>query len=367
MDLYQNVLRPLLFRLDPETAHQATIGACRFGARIPGLRSFGRRLYGVDDRLRTTVAGIEFPNPIGLAAGWDKSARAAHALDALGFGFAEIGSISARPSIGNPKPRLFRVPHEEAIIVNYGLPNDGVDVIASRLSRLRSRIPIGVNIVKTNDGPGISPGSDDEIVDDYVTSVAKIHLHADYLTLNLSCPNAEGGKDFFAIEGNIERLLSRLRTLPIECPVFLKLPPTDEAHEHDRWLGECDSFPFVRGFMFNLSPGKPPWLNWKGMPRDFSERPGAVAGAPVADRFLACVQTLSKRLDRDRYVIVGGGGVRSVDDAWQQIIHGASMVQIYSALVYQGPAITRRLCRGLHEKVVQHGFQSLSEAVGSAS
>lgn len=358
-------MRPLLFRLPPETAHHATIEACRVGARVPGVRSLGRRWLGFDDRLHTTVAGLTFPNPIGLAAGWDKSGRASRALDALGFGFAEIGSVSARASKGNPKPRLFRVPDEEALIVNYGLPNEGVDAVAKRLACLRSQIPIGVNIVKTNDGPGIPVGSDDEIFEDYVDSVSRVHTRAGYLMLNLSCPNADGGKDFFAIQGNIQRLLEALRSISMASPVFLKLPPTQEPRVHDRWLSECDPFAFVRGFMFNLCPGKPDWLKWEHTSSHSIRSPGAVAGPPIADWFLGCIASLSRRMDRDRYALFGGGGIRTADDAWNQIIHGASLVQIYSALIYQGPAVTRRLCRGLAEKMTRHGFQSLQEAVGS--
>ncbi len=155
LNLYANILRPLLFRLNAETAHHGTVEACRWLGAIPGAAALARTMWETRiPTLNVEVAGLRFANPIGLAAGWDKSGRALRMIDALGFGFAEIGSVSARPSLGNPKPRLFRLPADRAIVVNYGLPNDGAEVVAERLTRYRPQHPLGVNIVKTNDGPG---------------------------------------------------------------------------------------------------------------------------------------------------------------------------------------------------------------------
>jgi dihydroorotate dehydrogenase (fumarate)/dihydroorotate dehydrogenase len=196
MSLYTSFLRPLLFRFDAETAHHGTVEACHWLGAVPGVPMLSRALLENDaPSLRTGAAGLSFANPIGLAAGWDKSGRCLRMIDAMGFGFAEIGSVSARPSRGNPKPRLFRLPADRAIIVNYGLPNEGAEVVAARLATHR---PLGVNIVKTNDGPDAPPCSDDDILTDYERSVSLLHPHAAYLSLNISCPNAKGGKDFFA-------------------------------------------------------------------------------------------------------------------------------------------------------------------------
>ena len=150
MTLYSALLRPLLFRLDAETAHHATVEACRCLGAVPGVAALSRACLERDEpRLATEVAGLRFANPVGLAAGWDKSGRALRLLDSLGFGFAEIGSVSARPSQGNPRPRLFRLPQERAIVVNYGLPNEGAECVAARLAARclrRPRHPLGVNI-----------------------------------------------------------------------------------------------------------------------------------------------------------------------------------------------------------------------------
>ncbi len=367
MSPYASILRPLLFRLDAETAHHLTVEGCHWLGRVPGAAGLARALYECHEpRLRTEVAGLCFDNPLGLAAGWDKSGRALRMTESMGFGFAEIGSVSARPSAGNPKPRLFRLPEDRAIIVNYGLPNDGAEMVARRLAAHRPCQPLGVNIVKTNDGPGAPPASDDEILDDYASSVALLHPHAGYLSLNLSCPNAKGGKDFFAQPGNIAWLLERLVPMAIACPVFLKIAPRDADAEHERVLAECEPFGFVSGFCFNLPPGKPETLEFS-VPRDrFEHQPGAVAGKPVESLVNRCIAGLYARMDRERYRIVGVGGVFSAEDAYRKIQLGASLVQLYTALVYEGPGVVKRICHGLAGLLERDGFADVAAALGSA-
>jgi dihydroorotate dehydrogenase (fumarate)/dihydroorotate dehydrogenase len=368
MSLYTSFLRPLLFRLDAETAHHGTVEVCHWLGAVPGVTWLSRSLLEVNEpSLRTEAAGLSFANPIGLAAGWDKSGRALRMIDALGFGFAEIGSVSARPSRGNPKPRLFRLPADRAIIVNYGLPNDGAEVVAARLAAHRSRHPLGVNIVKTNDGPEAPPCSEDDILADYERSVSLLHMHAGYLSLNLSCPNAKGGKDFFAQPGSIARLLERLAPLRLACPVILKIAPRDDPAEHDRVLAECDAFPFVRGFCFNLPPGKPDTLQFTTLRENFAHQPGAVAGKPVAALINRCIAGLYQRLDAQRHIVIGTGGVFTAEDAYEKIRRGASLVQLYTALIYEGPGVVKRIQRGLVDLLKRDGFASIGEAVGSAS
>lgn len=294
--LYTSLVRPLLFRLDAETVHHATVEGCRWLGAVPGAAALARSCLEADEpRLRTTAAGLRLANPIGLAAGWDKSGRALRMIDAMGFGSAEIGSVSARPSRGNPPPRLFRLPQERAIIVNYGLPNDGAEVVAQRLAAHRPRHPLGVNIVKTNDGPDGPPCSDDDILADYEHSVSTLHPHAGYLSLNLSCPNAKGGRDFFAQPGRITRLLERLAPMEIACPVFLKIAPRDDPAEHERVLAECDAFTFVRGFCFNLPSGKPDTLEFTTPRETFAHRQTRPCATPRPPQ--SSWGTFSRRID----------------------------------------------------------------------
>ncbi len=365
MSIYTSLVRPLLFRLEAETAHHLTVEACRLAGGLPLVGRMTRACLEVAaPELRSEVAGLAVENPVGLAAGWDKSGRALGMLGHLGFGFAEIGSISAKPSLGNPKPRLFRLPGERAIVVNYGLPNEGAEVVAQRLAGHQLRVPLGVNIVKTNFGPEAPASSDEEILADYVRSVSLLHCHAGYLMLNLSCPNAKGGKDFFAQPGNITRLLSLLKPLEITCPVFLKVAPRDDPAEHERLLVEVEGFSFVRGFCFNLPPGKPETLVLSTPRRELKGMPGAVAGRPVEALINRCISGLAARMDRKRHVIIGTGGVFTAEDAYRKIRLGASLVQIYTALIYEGPGVVRRINEGLCELLARDGFRSVGEAVG---
>ncbi len=366
MSLYTNFVRPLLFRLNPESAHRVAILGCRVAGRIPGGPQIASALWDAPCReLRTEVAGLRFENPVGLAAGWDKSGETLRMLGHLGFGFAEIGSISARPSAGNPRPRLFRLPVDDAIVVNYGLPNDGAEAVARRLDAVQLRIPLGVNVVTTNDGPDAPPCSESEILADYRQSVSRVHRRASYLMLNLSCPNAEGGKDHFAGVGTIRRLLQCLAEEPIACPVFLKVAPDPDPRALERLVEEAEPFSFVHGFMFNLAPGKPVAIQLRSPRSRVKTMPGAVAGRPVAPLINRCIGELYRRLPRKRFAIIGAGGIFSAEDAYEKIRLGASLVQLYTALVYEGPGVVKRINRELCRLLEHDGFQSVGEAVGT--
>ena len=368
MSLYKKLLRPILFSVPPEAAHTFAVEACRIACNIPILPKLMKWGYAYDSQvLETQVAGIKFANPIGLAAGWDKSARSLRMLDHLGFGFAEIGSVSARPSTGNPKPRLFRLQPDRAIVVNYGLPNEGAEVVAKRLAIHSPNSPLGVNIVKTNDGPDALECSADDIFADYEKSVSLTHRYASYLTLNLSCPNAKGGNDFFVNRGAISELLERLRTIRIGCPVFLKVAPNPEPGFLEQLLEEVDAFSFVRGFSFNLPSGKPSSLTLQTDRNLLESMPGAVAGKPVEQLINQCISELYHRMPKDRYEIMGAGGVFSAEDAYLKIRLGASLVQIYTALIYEGPGVVKKINRGLDELLRRDGITSVRDAVGSFS
>lgn len=356
-------MRRWWFRVDPELAHHAAVETCRIAGRVPGLAGQIEKRWRVHaPELETEVAGIRMSNPVGLAAGWDKSGRALRVLDRLGFGFLEIGSVSARPSAGNPRPRLFRLPADRAIVVNYGLPNDGAERVAARLLHYRPRVPVGVNVVKTNDGPGAAAGSADAVYADYCHSVARLQDLASYVTLNLSCPNVDGEGSFFAETANLTRLLERLQTLGIGCPVFLKVAPDPEPAAIESLIAAAEPFGFVSGFIFNLPSGKPHGLS---TPRSvWQQMPGAVAGKPVESRINACIGELYRRMPAGRFAIIGAGGVFSAEDAYQKIKRGASLVQLYTALVYEGPGITKRINLALAELLARDGLKHVGDAVG---
>jgi dihydroorotate dehydrogenase (fumarate)/dihydroorotate dehydrogenase len=328
---------------------------------------FRRCLEVTDATLQTNIGGLPVNNPVGLAAGWDKSGYAASMLGHLGFGFAEIGSISADFSAGNPKPRLFRLPQDRAIVVYYGLPNDGAAVVASRLRAVgKCAVPLGLNLVKTNRGAGAPDESYEQTMDDYVRSFRELHGCADYLVLNLSCPNAKGGKDLFSEADKIGPLLARLQREDPHLPVFLKVIPTADPEFLDALVAQALPYAFVRGFIFNLPPGKPAWLQLATPKTIWEKMPGAVAGAPVAVTLNHCIRELYARMPRDRFQIIGVGGVFTAEDAYEKIKLGASAVQIYTAMIYEGPGVIRRINEGLRDLLRRDGFKNLREAVGTA-
>jgi dihydroorotate dehydrogenase len=361
MGIYSTIVRPLAFRLDPENAH---IVAIRVGARLAPLARTLRPFFAVSDpRLATTVAGIRFPTPIGLAAGFDKSGEAIETLAALGFGSVEIGSVSIDPSGGNPYPRLFRLPEDRAIVVHYGLPNTGARAVAARIGGLKLPVPLGINLVKTNRGMGARPETADQIIAEYVDAARMLAPHADYLMLNLSCPNTEDGRDFFADRAHLDACLSALSALTLRVPVFLKVSPLGGIPTIEHVLAAAEPHVFIKGFMFNLPPGKPEGLHtpeavWRNMP-------GAVSGPPAAPLLDECLRECYRRMDRRRYALFASGGVSSAEDAYAKIRAGASLVQLLTALVYEGPGVVRRITRGLLRLIERDGLKSVADAVGT--
>jgi dihydroorotate dehydrogenase (fumarate)/dihydroorotate dehydrogenase len=358
MGLYSRVIKPVAFALDPERAHHLAIGLGGLLGPVAGLAP----LPAPDPRLATEIAGIRFANPIGLAAGFDKSGGAVATLARLGFGGVEIGSVSVDPSEGNPRPRLWRLPEDRAIVVAYGLPNEGADAITQRLARVRLPVPLGINIVKTNRGPGCPEEPADAIIAEYAEAARRYAPAADYLMVNLSCPNTADGRDFFADPNHLSACLAAIGETHGQVPVFLKVSPVGGIATIERVLAAADPHRWIAGFMFNLPPGKPDGLRtpaevWKAWP-------GAVSGPPFSALADSSIREMYRRMDRDRYAIIGSGGVASAADAWAKIRNGASFVQLLTALIYKGPGVVRAIVDGLGPMVEAEGFRSVAEAVG---
>ena len=363
MNIYRNIIRPILFQCDPERAHELAIQSGRLLSHRPFPSLISKYYTITDPRLATEVCGLHFPNPIGLAAGYDKSGEAIPFLESLGFGHIEIGSISAELSQGNPRPRLFRLPKDQAVIVHYGLQNQGAETIAHHLTHLRHKHPLGLNIVKTNRGMTALPDSENDILSDYLASVRLLKDKADYLTLNLSCPNTEMGRDFFADREQIIRFLQTLCDEDIGCPVFLKISPLGGIPYIETVLEAVEGFNFISGFVFNLAPGKTVPL--KTTPQTWQTMPGAVAGRPVKEQMNTCIKELYRRMNQNRYHIIGVGGVFTAQDAYDKIQLGASLVQLLTGLIFEGPSIVRHINEGLCRLLERDGFSSISRAVGT--
>jgi dihydroorotate dehydrogenase len=360
---YQRLVRPVLFRTDPEWIHDRSVRV----AELAGSSSLARRAaaqrYGVDDdRLRVEVAGLRFGTPVGLAAGYDKSGRAVPMLSSLGFGHVEIGSVSAEPSGGNPRPRLFRLPADRAIAVHYGVPNDGADRVADRLAGLPHPVPLGINVVNTNRGVDAPSDPDDTVIADYVCSVRKLQDRADYLCLNLSCPNTHDGPAFFHDAGRLRSLLVALADLGVDKPLFLKVAPFPDGRHLEVLLETASESAVVSGFSVNLPTGKPGGMRTPAA--TLACTPGAVSGGPAEAAANRTIRDLYQRMDRTRHVVIGSGGVFTAEDAYRKIRLGASLVQLLTALVYEGPGVARTINRRLPVLLERDGFRTVSEAVG---
>lgn len=356
MSVYASAVRPLLFRLDAERAHNLALRASELGGRSSVVRrAAGRAFTFRDPRLETSLAGIPLANPIGLAAGFDKNARAIGMLGSLGFGHLEIGSVSADASDGNPKPRLFRIPEDRGIVVAYGVPNDGAAVVRGRLDGPR-RVPVGLNLVKTNDPA--RPAAGPEVYEDYARSFSVLQDRSDYIALNLSCPNSAADKDFFDELPRIDALLARLAACDPRVPVILKLKPTRDAGVLREIVAIADGHEFVRGFAINLPSGKPDDLNLLSPRASLERLPGAVGGPPVEAYVNAILGTL-KTITADRYALIAAGGVSSAEAAYRKLRLGATAVQLYTGLVYHGPTLVKTILTDLVALLERDGVTSV--------
>src|SRR5262249_43867119 len=227
-----------------------------------------------------------------------------------------------------------RIPEDRAIVVNYGLPNDGADRIANRLAGMDALAPLGINIVNTNRGPGSQPESDTAIVGDYVRSLERLRHLGDYYSLNLSCPNTPEGRGFVSDSCRLSGLLDAIRGLGLAKPVLLKIAPFPGVRELEGFLAAADQAPFISGFTVNLAPGKPPGLTTPA--ERLKNMPGAVSGKPSEEPSNRTIVELYRRMDRRRYHIIGTGGVFTAKDAYRKIRLGASLVQLLTALIYEG-------------------------------
>src|SRR6266545_4245755 len=339
MSLYRRLVRPVLFRTDPEWAHDRSIRFAELASRSELTRRAVARQYVVhDERLALKLAGLAFRSPLGLAAGYDKNGRAVPLLSAFGFGHVEVGSVSAQRSAGNPAPRLFRLPRDNAIVVHYGVPNDGAVRVAERLAAVRRTVPVGINLVNTNRGPAAPVEPDEAVIADYVESVRLLQDRADYLCLNLSCPNTNDGSGFFHDPRRLSTLLEALDEVGIGKPVFLKVAPFATVGALEAFLEAAARASFVSGFSVNLPPAQ-----------------------PAANR---TIRELYRRMDRDRYVIIGSGGVFTAEDAYRKIRLGASLVQLLTSLIYQGPEVVRSIHRRLPQLLERDGFAHVREVIG---
>ena len=342
------LVRPLLRALPPESAHRVTLAALAAG--------FGGRAATADPPiLAQGVWGRNFPNPIGIAAGFDKDALAPDALLRLGFGFAEIGTVTPRPQPGNPKPRVFRLDADGALINRLGFNSGGLDRVVARLERRRGYGGIvGVNIGRNRDST--------DAVSDYAEGVRRTAALADYLVVNVSSPNTPGLRDLQArgvLEDLLRRLLAARSDTGASPPVLVKIAP-DLSPEERADIAAAALAAGIDGIVVaNTTVGRPPGLRSRAQ-----GEVGGLSGRPLFAPSTALVGEMY-RLTGGRLPLIGVGGVASAADAYAKIRAGASLVQLYTALVFAGPALLGHLKTGLAARLRRDGFASVREAVGA--
>jgi dihydroorotate dehydrogenase (fumarate)/dihydroorotate dehydrogenase len=365
MGLY-SWLKPIVFRADAERAHSAAVALCAAAGRF-GIPELLRSVFMVENpRLWTTVGGISFHSPVGLAAGFDKSGRAVTLLSSLGFGSVEVGSVSKNPSSGNQqRPRLWRLEIDEGLRVFYGCPNDGAIIVASRLRQAKLRVPLGINLVETNTG---AVASAEHAADELAQAVESFADIADYIVLNLNCPNMpQGGGGLFDEPKQLSMLLGRHAALESVPPVFLKLTPPGAPEDPriiDPILSAVDPYPFVKGFILNIV-NRSPYTTLRTPRSDLDRMRGGITGPSLRGPTNAALSAWYARMDRSRHALIGVGGISSADDAYRMIRSGASLVQLYTALVYRGPGLVKQINEGILRLLDRDGLTCVAEAVGA--
>jgi dihydroorotate dehydrogenase len=361
--LYKSVVRPLLFRKDPEASHDLILALL---AKTEGFSGTLEKLYKVDDtRLAVKIGSLAFANPVGLAGGFDKNAVAPKAIASFGFGHMEIGAITAQAQPGNPKPRLYRLPEDDALINRFGFNNEGAAAIAAKLERLRAggglpRIPLGMNIGRTK----IVETKD--AVADFLVCFETLYPHGDFFTLNVSSPNTPNLRDLqekyllrelsTAVQERNRQLAARAKIQP--KPVFVKIAPDLEYPQVDEII-EVVKAARLTGIVATNATA----FMRDNLKSAHGHEPGGLSGRPITAKVTSFVAHIY-RITHGQLPIIGVGGIFNADDAYEKIKAGASAVQIYTGWIYEGPGAVRRINQGLLRLIERDGLKQISDAVG---
>ncbi len=343
MSLYKAIVKPILFSFDPEKIHHLVFSGIKTISKIPGLSFLNRLIFTVNNpKLERVVYGLKFPSPVGLAAGFDKDAKLFNELSDYGFGFIEIGTLTPKGQSGNAKPRLFRLPQDEALINRMGFNNEGVEAAVKRLKKRKTKIVIGGNIGK-NTGTNF-----DKTDDDYVAVFNSLFDYVDYFVVNVSCPNV-GNLTKLQEKEPLMRLMQKIsdinKSKPIPKPLLLKIAPDLSAQELDDVIDIIKSLELDGVVASNTS------VNREGLKTSDKKLeeigwPGGLSGKPVGDRSTNVISYLYKNLG-DKYPIIGVGGIHSEKDALDKLNAGAKLVQVYTGFIYEGPGLVKRINKAL--------------------
>lgn len=360
MGVYKTAVRPLLFKINPDLVHELTT---RIGSLLGSTsltRGFLSSIYNYQNPLlETEVLGIKFKNPIGIAGGFDKNAKLIQTLPSIGFGFVEVGSVTAKPYRGNIRPWNVRLPQEKSIIVNYGLKNEGADVLKKRIRKQKKSTPLIINIAKTND-PRIKGNAS---VEDYEKTFIKLQYLSDIINLNISCPNTGDGQLFCENPLLLEKLLKRISQHNVKKPIVLKLKPDLDDKILDQILEVVKKYPIIKGFIISNLTGNRKLLK-KTKHSEIANVRGGLSGKPLYNLSNQMIKKIYQKTS-GRYVIIGLGGVFTAKDAYEKICLGSSLVELATGLIYQGPSAIKNINKGLVKLLKNDGFNNISQAVGS--
>ncbi len=341
--MYKTFIRPLLFRMNPERAHAFTFSCLKALQKMPfGLALASLFFRKKDPRLEREVFGIKFPSPVGVAAGLDKDAEVPDALGALGFSFVEIGTVTPEPQPGNPSPRLFRLPEDKALINRMGFNNQGAKAAAGRLAKRRTRVIVGGNIGKNKETPNAQATSD------YLKCYDALYPYVDYFAVNVSSPNTPGLRELQDKEP-LEALLTALQkknaSMPAAKPVLLKIAPDLTDDQLDDIIEIVGNTGIAGVIATNTTVSREMILSTRA---DKVEAMGAggLSGMPLSERSTEVIRYLHER-SGGRFPIIGVGGIMSPDDALEKLDAGASLVQVYTGFIYEGPAFVKSINKAI--------------------
>jgi dihydroorotate dehydrogenase len=352
--IYKWILKPIFFQIDPEVVHDWMSYFLHFLGKYSLTRKIINLSWGYSNpTLGQNILGINFKNPVGLSAGFDKNAALVDIMPSLGFGFTEIGSITAKPYGGNPKPRLYRLPEAKSLRINYGLKNLGAEILHHQLQNKKMPLPVGINIAKTN-----APETSDvnKGIADYFFTYKIFQDVGSYFTINISCPNTCEEKPIFAEPQNLDLLLQKIFSIPKVKPVFVKLSPDLPETQLNAILEICLKYK-VNGFVCtNLT--KVNVLNHPGK--------GGFSGKVEEELSINVIRSVNKKIKNlpNKPIIIGVGGIFTAEDAYKKIKAGASLVELITGMIFEGPQTISEINRRLVHLLQQDGYKNISEAVG---
>lgn len=335
--MYKSIIRPVLFCFKPETIHHGVFFMLKM-ARVLGLKPLLRAIfYKRNLQLSTTIAGLTFPNKVGIAAGLDKNAEAYDMLGALGFGHVEIGTVTPKAQPGNPQPRLFRLPQDHALINRMGFNNKGLEAAVNQLKHLKRPVVVGGNIGKNTATPN------EEAIGDYVQAFKGLYPWVDYITVNVSCPNVTNLhklQDQDQLEAILEALNAEKRQQEVSKPIFLKISPDLNPHQLDETLQVVEKCRIDAVIVSNTTTLREPLTTDKSKVSAIGN--GGLSGRPVKERSTAMIRYIHEKT-AGKLPIIGVGGIESAADAMEKLQAGASLVQVYTGFIYSGPALGKQI------------------------